>query len=494
MSRKRRAGRVPNRNLFLSLGLIAGLAAGATGCASNPATGKKQLNFYSEAQEIRMGKEADAQISQQMGVVNDPQLQSYVSKVGKELAAKSERPNLPWSFKVMDDPMVNAFALPGGYIYVTRGILGHLSSEAELASVLGHEIGHVTAQHSVNQLSKAQLAQGGLLVGSVLSPEIAQAANLASSGLQLLFLKYSRDDESQADDLGLRYMANGGYETREMPKVFSLLEKVSKSSQSGRVPSWLSSHPDPGDRVSRSTKRIAERNYGQGEVNGPGYVRQLDGLVFGNDPRQGYFENGAFYHPELHFQFRFPQGWTTANEASRVVAMHPDNVALIELSTTNKSSPEAAARELEQSQGITARGSQRTNVHGMAAVRSDFQVQRENASPLIGTALFVSHENRVYQILGIAVQERANAVEGTLLEALGSFAALTDSRRLNARPQTIEVVQLPRAMTLEEFAQRYPSGVPLDKLALINGVEKGSTIASGTPVKRVVGEAIAASN
>ena len=161
-----------------------------------------------------MGKEADAQIPQQLGLYDDRELQDYVNDLGQRLAADSERPHLPWTFRVVDDDVVNAFALPGGFIYVTRGILSHMSDEAELAGVLGHEIGHVTARHSVNQMSKGMLAQIGLGVGSVLSPEVANLAGLAQTGLSLLFLKYGRDDERQADELAFRYGARADYDPR----------------------------------------------------------------------------------------------------------------------------------------------------------------------------------------------------------------------------------------------------------------------------------------
>ena len=139
-----------------------------------------------------------------------PKVQAYVERLGKGLAAKSERPDLPWSFKVVDDPTVNAFALPGGYIYVTRGIMTHLRSEAELVAVLGHEIGHVTGRHSASQMSKQQLAMGGLIVGMAVEPELQRFGGLAQQALGLLFLKFGRDDENQADELGLRYMARAG--------------------------------------------------------------------------------------------------------------------------------------------------------------------------------------------------------------------------------------------------------------------------------------------
>jgi predicted Zn-dependent protease len=468
-------------------------AALLSGCSANPATGKNQLNFYSEASEIQMGREADAEISAQMGLLDDPELQAYVSRLGKELAAKSERPGLPWTFKVMDDPMVNAFALPGGFIYVTRGILGHLSSEAELASVLGHEIGHVTAQHSMNQMSKAQLAQGGLLVGSILAPEVASAADLAGAGMQLLFLKYGRDDERQADDLGLRYMSSSGYETREMPKVFELLGAVSRGAQTGRVPSWLSSHPDPGDRAERSSRLIAERSYPRGEINGTEYVQRLDGLAFGPDPRQGYFDRGVFYHPELQFQLRFPDGWKAVNEASRVAAINGESSAMLQLQLTRASSPEAAAREFAAQQGVSVQGQGRDRISGFDATRLDFAAARQNASPLGGRVIFFEHAGRVYSFLSLAVQERWNQNEGAILRSLSSFARLTDPARLDARPQTIEVIRLPRAMSFDEFLNRYPSQASRETVALVNGVD-GGNLEAGRAMKRIVGEAVAASN
>src|SRR3989454_1121446 len=175
----------------------------------------------------------------------------WIQQFGARLAASSERPNLPWTFHVVDDPVVNAFALPGGYIYVTRGILAHLNSEAELGGVVGHEIGHVTARHSVSQLSKQQLAQLGLAVGSIASPEFGRYAGLAGQALGVLFLKYSRDNESQADDLGLRYMRRANYDPREMPPVFEMLTRVSHAHGGGRGPEWLAPHPNPENRRAR---------------------------------------------------------------------------------------------------------------------------------------------------------------------------------------------------------------------------------------------------
>src|SRR6185312_6983377 len=169
----------------------------------------------------------------------------YVSSIGMKMAKASERPNLPWEFHVVNDASVNAFALPGGFIFVTRGLMTAINDEAELATVVGHEIGHVTNRHSVQQISKAQVAQLGLGIGSILSSDIARMSGIASQGLGILFLKYSRDAENQADKAGFRYALNQNYNVSEMANVFQTLDRMSQASGGGKLPEWLSTHPDP---------------------------------------------------------------------------------------------------------------------------------------------------------------------------------------------------------------------------------------------------------
>src|SRR2546422_8944237 len=278
-------------------GLTVLAALGSAGCAVNPATGARQLMLISESQEIAMGREYDQEVAASIGLYPDSALQRWIQQFGARLAATSERPNLPWTFHVVDDPVVNAFALPGGYIYVTRGILAHLNSEAELAGVVGHESGHVTARHSVSQMSKQQLAQLGLAVGSIASPEFGRYAGLAGQALGVLFLKYSRDNESQADDLALRYIRRGNYDPRGMPHVFELLTRVSQAQGGGRVPEWLATHPNPEHRRGRIEQEVVAlpQNLSGTAVNRDEYLRRLDGLVFGHNPRAGYFKESHLF-------------------------------------------------------------------------------------------------------------------------------------------------------------------------------------------------------
>ena len=180
-----------------------------TACATNPVTGKRELSFMSEAQEISVGRELDAQVRQEMGLYENDELQRYVQELGMRLARSSQRPNLPWSFAVLDSPAVNAFALPGGFIYITRGILPYLDNEAQLVGVLGHEIGHVTARHSAQQYTRGMGASLGVLVGSIFVPQIRPFGDLAQGSIGVLFLKFGRDDELQADALGAEYTAGG---------------------------------------------------------------------------------------------------------------------------------------------------------------------------------------------------------------------------------------------------------------------------------------------
>src|SRR5436305_3455215 len=355
-------------------------ALGAAGCAVNPATGARQLMLISESQEIAMGRDYDQQVAASMGLYADSGMQRWIQQFGARLAATSERPTLPWSFRVVDDPVVNAFALPGGYIYVTRGILAHLNSEAELAGVVGHEIGHVTARHSVSQLSKQQLAQIGLAVGTMASPDFERFAGLASAGLGVLFLKYSRDAERQADDLGLRYMRRVNYDPREMPHVFEMLTRVSQAQGGGRVPEWLATHPDPENRRSRIERDIAAgpQSFAGTAVNRDSYLQRLDGLVFGTNPREGYFKGGEFFHPELRFRITFPDGWQTSNGKQAVAATSSEQDAVVELSVAKEASADAAVRAFLGQQGFTGGYPTRTSVGELPAVSAAFAAATDN--------------------------------------------------------------------------------------------------------------------
>ena len=468
--------------------ILLALAIGA--CATNPVTGKRELSLVSEQQEIQMGQEGAQQVAQEIGLINDQALQNYVQSLGAGLASKSERPNLPWTFRAVDDPSPNAFALPGGFIFVTRGLLDLMNNEAELATVIGHEIGHVTARHSVQQMSQQQLAQVALGVGSILSPTVAQIGGAASQGLGLLFLKYGRDDERQADDLGFRYALTQGYDVRYMDDVFRSLQRLGEASKQSPLPTWLATHPGEAERIQSIDAKLAQLQPSQlanAKVNAQQYLQRVNGLVYGANPRNGFFQGNTFYHPDLRFQISMPSGWQGQNLTQAVMAVSPQQDAIIQLTLAKGGSPETAARAFLSQQGIQAGQASQQTVNGVPAVASTFQAQTEQGV-IQGLAAFFTYNGATYQVLAYAPAQRYGAYDGVFRQSLGSFAPVTDSRVLSVQPNKLTVVALQQSMTLAEFAQRYPSTIPLVELAIVNQVENpNSTLPAGTLVKQVSG-------
>jgi predicted Zn-dependent protease len=478
--------------LRLGAGLLgAALVAGPiASCARNPVTGKNEISLVSEGQEIQMGQQAAQEVGQSIGFVEDAELQAYVAGIGKRMAAKSERPNLPWEFHVVNDAAVNAFALPGGFIYVTRGLLAFMNSEAELATVLGHEIGHVTAKHSVQQISKAQIATLGLGVGSILSSDIAQYAGIASQGLGVLFLKYGRDAENQADQLGFKYALGLNYDVREMGNVFQTLGRASEvGGGGGRLPEWLSTHPNPENRVARTQERLdtLQAPLENTTIGREEFLQQIDGITFGEDPRQGFFEGSTFYHPDMRFQLEFPDGWKTRNTPSAVVAVSSKEDAIVQLGLAGTTPPREAASKFLSQEGVKAGEATTRSINGNPAATSYFQAQTEQGV-IEGLVSFISYGGKTFGLMGYTTQGNLGSYDGELQGTINSFDRLKNSAALDVKPATIELVKLPREMTLTQFNQEYPSTTGITELAIINELEgPESVIPRGRVVKRVVG-------
>ena len=475
---------------FLRILHAAAAAAVLAGCAINPVTGERELALISEEQEISMGRQAAEQARAALGVVPDEALQSYVGEIGHELAGTSERAALPWEFQVVDDPSPNAFALPGGFIFVTRGLMSLMNSEAELAAVLGHEIGHVTARHSVAQLSRAQLAQLGLGLGMILSPDLRGLGDAASAGLSLLFLKYGRDDERQSDELGFRYMLEHGYDVNEMDDVFSALQEAGRLAGQSPVPSWLASHPSEPERIEAVRERIAAAPLAGRDLRSDAeeYLNHLDGLVYGDDPRNGFFRGDRFYHPELIFQIDAPQSWQRQNTSQAVVAVSPQRDAAMQLTIVPNASVGEAARAFLSQTGINPLASSERRVNGNQGVISEFQAQTQGGI-VHGYVAHISHGNATYQIIGYAPGGVFAQQADVLERIVESFGPLRDRDLIDVEPRRVNVEKLPRAMSLVEFQRARPSSVTIEELALLNQVaDVNAELPGGTPLKRVTGE------
>ncbi|HEU0109530.1 MAG TPA: M48 family metallopeptidase, partial [Flavisolibacter sp.] len=332
------------------IGLLAAVVLLCNHCARNPVTGKSQLALISEEQEIAMGREADPQIVAQFGLYEDSALQRFIREKGQQMAAISHRPNIQYTFRVVNSEVVNAFAVPGGYVYFTRGIMAYFNNEAEFAGVLGHEIGHITARHTVSQQSKAVLSQVGLIGAMIINPQIAQFGELASQGLGLLLLKYGRDAERQSDELGVEYSTKIGYDAHQMANFFTTLQRQGQQSGSAELPTFLSTHPDPGERNITVGKLATEwqqkLNVTNAKINRDTYLRRIEGIIYGEDPREGYLESGIFYHPVLKFQFPVPANWNYQNTPQSVQMASKDGKALLMLTLGRGNSLQEAANAM----------------------------------------------------------------------------------------------------------------------------------------------------
>ena len=456
-------------------------------CVRNPATGKLELDFIPEGQEIEMGKQAALQTEQSIGLYKDPKLEAYVTDLGNRLSQATPRKGLPWQFHIVDDPTVNAFALPGGPVFVTRGLLTHVNSEAELATVMGHECGHIAAHHSANQISKQEIAQVGLGLGSILSPTVAQLGQAAGAGLQLLFLKYSRDDERQADWLGFGYAANIGYDSTQMLNLMHMLAGLT-AEQPGKLPGYLQTHPDPSERLIHVQERIkaATTDFSKAAVNRDQYLALIDNIVYGEDPRQGYFKNGVFYHPGLKFQVSFPPGWATQNQPQAVVAGSPQKDAVLQLEGAPGMSPEQAAQQFFSQQGIQRGETRPGGSRGLATTVSAFGAKTQQGD-VAGLVSFFAYGGQTWAFVGYSSAQGLPQYAPAFEQAMASFAPLTDPAALSVTPARLKLVKVEQDMTVEEFNRRHPSNAPLEKIALINNVEGGGTLKAGQTAKMVVG-------
>jgi len=462
-----------------------------TDCARNPVSGKRELALISESQEIALGQEAHPEILKQFGTVENEAMQRYVNDIGQRIAAISHRPSLPWHFTVVDDPVVNAFALPGGFIYFTRGILAHMNSEAELAGVLGHEIGHVTARHSVSQISKSQLFGLGLGLGSVISPTFGQLSQLAQTGLGLLFLKYGRDDERESDQLGVEYMYKVGYDPRELSDFFEVFQRM-REDEGSAVPDWLSTHPSPPDRIEATRAKadalVAEDGAKNLKVGREEFLQKIAGIVYGENPREGFYQEGDFYHPDLKFRLEYPRGWKVLNSRAVVLFAEPSRKALAQLTLLppDVPSPEARAEQISSQQGVRVlEGGSRT-INGNPAFLGIYQLTDDLGNGYRVLAGFIRFQQNIYQLVGYGSLSNFQDFYGDLERLITSFRELRDEGILKVQPDRIRLYQVQRGGTLVDIAERYPNPrVDVRELSVLNRFGESEPLKAGTLVKVV---------
>jgi len=466
-------------------------------CAVNPVTGKRQIMLMSEEQEIALGISYNPQVLATFGVYPDNNLQNFVQTKGTEMGKISHRPNLEYHVKVVDSHVVNAFAVPGGYIYLTRGILAQLNNEAELMGVLAHEMGHIAARHTVSQQSKQQIAQLLLIGGMIASEKFAQYAQYAQQGMQLLFLSFSRDDERQADALGVEYSSKLGFDAHKMADFFKVLQKMSLAESEGGIPTFLSTHPDPGDRYNdvnrQATEWQTQLNLGSYKVNQDPYLQLIDGIIYGEDPKQGFVEGNVFYHPELKFKFTFPAGWKLENSPLQVSITPSDGKALMLFTLSNQKTLESAVDTTIAQYGLTLQGSRKTTVNGLQAIVTQCkQVSQDQSTGATSTNMvltyFISHGGLIYVFHGVSTEADFNSYVSTMNSSMTTFSNLTEASKLNVKPKRVQIVKVQRTGTMSEaFAYYRVPQTQYSELALLNDLELTDQVQSGKLIK-IVGE------
>ena len=489
--------RRPNRTARACLALALALAAALAACVTNPATGRRQLLLVDREREIRLGREALPQIRGEYGAYRDEALAGWVAGIGKKLAAVTEDPDYPFSFTVLDSPIVNAFALPGGPVFVTRGLVAHANSEAELAGVLGHEIGHVEARHGAEQLSQQQLLGVGLGLASLAGSRVARFRDLLGTGARLLLLSYSRRDEREADMLGVRYMTRAGWDPRAFPEFLGVLDRMERRS-GDTLPTWLSTHPSSAERVATTralARKARDRALAQGRklvFHRPALLERVRGLVYGDDPRHGFVHEGAYRHPELRFRVAFPAGWKVVDTNRFVAALddpdRPTARLVLELVPPRESrglSPAGYVARLAREEGFTTVDGSPATIGGFPAWIGFASIPGGDAAPPRSLLLAAIRDGeRLYRFVGAFAGGARSPAVRAMERAIRSFARETDPAVLGVKPVRIRLVTAPGGKSLAELCPSFRDlASPCAEVALLNHLEEGKPVDRGFVLK-----------
>jgi predicted Zn-dependent protease len=478
---------------------VLGLSVG-TGCVRehSAVTGKNKAYAFSWNQEMQLGKQSDEQIVRQFGLYDDPKVQAYVEEIGQSILAHSDLRdkdapemyrNTPFTFRVLNSPVVNAFALPGGYIYVTRGLLAHLENEAQLAVVLGHEIAHVAARHSAQQALRAQWGQIGLVAAgilgqSVLGPAGGDLFQAGGQAFQLLLTKYGREAERESDLLGVKYAAARGYDVIYASRFFDSLHRISQR-EGVTLPSWQSTHPDPGEREQTIVNLARQYDVPNAikRVGRDEFLQAIEGMPVGDDPREGFVRNGVFYHPELAFQFRVPEGWKMKNERAAVLLRDSRGGAIMALELVSARSAREAAAKFSQTPGIELIQSDRGRVGDLNAIV--ILAQGKTQQGQVGVLNhFIEHGGKVYSFLGLTAPQNLTTYAREFSQIASTFSPLRDPSVKEVQPARIQLVRAPRQTTLRDLLKgELPPGLEAEQVAILNQIELDDPLEKGRLIK-----------
>ncbi len=459
-------------------------------CSTNPATGKRQFTaLMSPAQENSVGAQEHQKIVQQYGLVTDKKLNDYVTALGKRVTEDTERPDVQYKFYIIDSPIVNAFALPGGYIYVSRGLLALSNSEAELASVLGHEAGHITGRHSAERYSRGVVTSlgAGILSAAIGSQGASQAISLGSN---LYLSSYSRDQENEADTLGLRYMTRGGFAPQAVPSFLYSLQRQSDldarlSGQQGNRYNYFSTHPATDQRVAKT--KAESMQYPQTGINNrDAHLKAINGMTYGDSERQGFARDNNFYHPELGLKFSVPQNFTIKNQPSQVIALDNKGSLIVFDMMGNKEgyAPLDYIRSVWMKE-TQLQNLEEINVNGMKAATASFpgQINGEN---VVIRVVAISWKDRFARFqLAIPRGAKAALVED-IKKTTYSFRNMSANEKKTIKPYSVKIIAAGVNDTVKTLAARMPfKEMAEERFRVMNAMAKGTEVQSGALYKIV---------
>ncbi len=459
----------------------------------NPATGRPELILMSEQRELEIGEREAEQVKQQMGIVPDPALESYVDAVGQRLARVSPRQELRYDFHVVNMPEPNAFALPGGHIYVSRGLLAIANDEDEVANVVGHEVGHVAARHAATRetraigvgiLSALGTLAAGALGGGALAQVVGQVGQIAGAGL---IASYSRGQEREADLLGQRYAATAGFDPSGMARLLRTLEaEVQLEQGTKRRPSFFDSHPATPERVTDATARASGLAWTRTPpiaATRRDFLRRLQGLLLGPDPGEGVFRGSRFLHPALGFALRFPEGWKTQNARDAVAALAPREDALLILEAQGRGDdPRQAAQAFAEKNRLQLDQSGALRIGALDAFHAQGSVDTGSGQRALDLT-WIAYGGTVYRLAGVSTPSAYGSYQDDFLAVARSFGPLGAADRESVTERRLDFVAAQAGETLPALAARTGNAWSVQETAVANALPADVRLESGRLVK-----------
>ena len=463
--------------------VLASLALLLAACSVNPATGERSFTaFMSPADELRVGREQHPKILKEFGGADShARSAAYVNAIGQQLARHSDLPNLNYTFTVLDSNVINAFALPGGYVYISRGLLALANTEAEVAGVLAHEIGHVTARHSAQRYSSSVVAGlGTALLGVVAGGGVAQ---LGQQGAAVYLQGYSRDQEFEADTLGVRYLARAGYETGSMASFLASLKAYSElEAKTSGLPdpasryNIMSTHPRTGDRVTAAIKAAQTVSAANPRVGNNDHLNAIDGIVFGDSESQGFVRGRVFAHKVLGFQFEVPEGFHLTNGTRQVVARGPNESIILFNADTNPYRGRMASylTDVWAPSGNLS-GVEAINVNGMDAATGTTRLTQQSGPVDVRLVAIRFGPEQIYRFLFATPPALTQQLSLPLRRTTFSFRRLSESEKTALKPWRVITPTVARGSNVAELVRNFPlPGSKEEWFRVLNGLAPNS--------------------